>query len=158
MYPIRRKPLLIASCLALTGLAPASDESLDVHADYYRGFAHGAYYGLMLAGVEYDVAWCMKAELEYEAAGMGTGADFQPSKIGSTQRVGTINGCHVDDVMRITIRAMSKQVLRLAPDTQVGITRSRIGSEGDANSRLQHFSDGMSTVLKKCVRTRAVHN
>lgn len=50
---------------------------LDVHEDYYRGFAQGAYYGLMLAGEGYDVAWCMRGELEIEARGMGQGAEFQ---------------------------------------------------------------------------------
>ena len=69
--------LIPMSWLILTAPAAAAEDGLDVHEDYYRGFAHGAYYGLMLAGVDYHVAWCMKVELEYEAAGMGTGADFQ---------------------------------------------------------------------------------
>ena len=67
----------ITAWLSLTTFATATNEGLNVHDDYYRGFAHGAYYGLMLGGVEYHVAWCMKVELEYEAAGMGTGAEFQ---------------------------------------------------------------------------------
>lgn len=55
----------------------AARAELDVHEDYYRGFAQGAYYGLMLAGEDYDVAWCMRGELELEARGMGQGAGFQ---------------------------------------------------------------------------------
>ena len=31
----------------------------------------------MLAGEDYHVAWCMKSELEYEAATLGTGGEFQ---------------------------------------------------------------------------------
>ena len=68
---------LVVTLLALSVLPAAGSDGLDVHDDYYRGFAHGAYYGLLLAGVDYHVAWCMKAELEYEAAAMGTGAEFQ---------------------------------------------------------------------------------
>lgn len=55
----------------------AARAQLDVHEDYYRGFSQGAYYGLMLAGESYDVAWCMRGELEVEARAMGQGADFQ---------------------------------------------------------------------------------
>lgn len=77
MLKRRRLMLAITAWLALTTFATAEDGGLDVHDDYYRGFAQGAYYGLMLAGVDYHVAWCMKAELEYEGASMGTGADFQ---------------------------------------------------------------------------------
>jgi hypothetical protein len=55
----------------------AENDGLDVHADYYLGFSQGAYYGLMLAGIEYDVAWCVKGELDYEAASLGSGSDFQ---------------------------------------------------------------------------------
>ena len=63
----------------LAGSAPpaAQDAAYDFHADYYLGFSQGAYYGLMLAGVEYDVAWCVKGELEFEAAGLGAGGEFQ---------------------------------------------------------------------------------
>lgn len=50
---------------------------LEVHEDYYAGFAQGAYYGLLLGGEDYDVAWCMRGELEHEARGMGAGAEFQ---------------------------------------------------------------------------------
>lgn len=72
-----RKQFSIWACLALLPLICAEGDALDVHEDYYRGFAQGAYYGLMLAGEDYHVAWCMKAELEHEARGMGTGVDFQ---------------------------------------------------------------------------------
>lgn len=77
MLTLRRTLLSFSACLALTPLMTAAGDGLDVHDDYYRGFAQGAYYGLMLAGEDYHVAWCMKVELEYEAKGMGTGADFQ---------------------------------------------------------------------------------
>ena len=63
---------LLALALALT-----ADDGLEFHDDYYLGFSQGAYYGLMLAGVDYDVAWCMKSELAYAAASMGTGGAFQ---------------------------------------------------------------------------------
>lgn len=65
-----------AVVLSLTGRSVAQ-AGLDVHEDYYAGFSQGAYYGLMLAGEDYHVAWCMRGELEVEARGMGTGADFQ---------------------------------------------------------------------------------
>ena len=45
--------------------------------DYDRGFAQGAYYGLMLAGASYDVAWCMKYELEARDTELGSGGEFQ---------------------------------------------------------------------------------
>jgi hypothetical protein len=54
-----------------------ADDGLDFHEDYYLGFSQGAYYGLMLGGVDYDVAWCMKSELAYIGADMGTGGEFQ---------------------------------------------------------------------------------
>lgn len=69
--------LAIVAWLSVSTFATATNEGLNVHEDYFRGFAHGAYYGLMLAEVDYHVAWCMKAELEFEAEGMGTGAEFQ---------------------------------------------------------------------------------
>ncbi|MEX2126074.1 MAG: hypothetical protein WD795_19445 [Woeseia sp.] len=50
---------------------------LDVHEDYYAGFAQGTYYGLLLAGEDYEVAWCMRGELVFEAKGMGQGVEFQ---------------------------------------------------------------------------------
>ena len=76
MNGFRRTALLL---LLLTGSAPpeAQDAAFDFHSDYYLGFSQGAYYGLMLAGVEYDVAWCVKGELEFEAAGLGAGGEFQ---------------------------------------------------------------------------------
>lgn len=55
----------------------AAQAELDVHDDYYAGFSQGAYYGLMLAGEDYHVAWCMRGELETEARGMGNGVEFQ---------------------------------------------------------------------------------
>lgn len=66
-------------CIAivLLPLALTADDGLEFHDDYYLGFSQGAYYGLMLGGVDYDVAWCMKAELAYEGAAMGTGGEFQ---------------------------------------------------------------------------------
>ena len=57
--------------------ALVAKDGLEFHADYYLGFSQGAYYGLMLAGVDYNVAWCMKSELAYEASAMGTGGEFQ---------------------------------------------------------------------------------
>lgn len=65
--------------VAIIMLSPAliANEGLEFHEDYYLGFSQGAYYGLMLAGVDYDVAWCMKSELAYEAAAMGSGGEFQ---------------------------------------------------------------------------------
>ena len=65
--------------LAIVLLSPGlvADDGLDFHEDYYLGFSQGAYYGLMLAGVDYDVAWCMKSELAYAGAAIGTGGEFQ---------------------------------------------------------------------------------
>lgn len=65
---------IVALSLACRSAAQAG---LDVHEDYYTGFSQGAYYGLMLAGEAYDVAWCMRGELEVAARGMGSGAEFQ---------------------------------------------------------------------------------
>lgn len=64
---------------AIIMLSPVliADDGLDFHDDYYLGFSQGAYYGLMLAGVDYDVAWCMKSELDYEGAALGSGGEFQ---------------------------------------------------------------------------------
>ncbi len=72
---VNKTILAIAFILLSAGLV--ADDGLDFHEDYYLGFSQGAYYGLMLAGVDYHVAWCMKAELEYEAAAMGSGSEFQ---------------------------------------------------------------------------------
>lgn len=55
----------------------AQEDGLNVHADYYFGFSQGVYYGLMLAGIDYDIAWCVKSELDYEGENMGTGGEFQ---------------------------------------------------------------------------------
>lgn len=69
----------ISLVIAVTMLSPdlTADDGLEFHEDYYLGFAQGAFYGLMLAGVDYAVAWCMKSELAYEASAMGTGGEFQ---------------------------------------------------------------------------------
>jgi len=58
---------LAAGLASLLALSPAltADDGLEFHDDYYLGFSQGAYYGLMLAGVDYNVAWC------------GTGGAFQ---------------------------------------------------------------------------------
>lgn len=74
------KRIFMAAALAfLLALRPAltADDGLDFDDDYYLGFSQGAYYGLMLAGVDYDIAWCMKSELAYEAASLGAGGEFQ---------------------------------------------------------------------------------
>jgi hypothetical protein len=66
--------------LSLAVISPAlnaTDDSLDFHEDYYLGFSQGVYYGLMLAGVDYEVAWCMKSEVAFEGANIGTGGEFQ---------------------------------------------------------------------------------
>ena len=72
------KPVITAGFAMLALFAAAADdELLEFHEDYYLGFSQGAYYGLMLAGVDYAIAWCMKSELDYEGAAMGTGGEFQ---------------------------------------------------------------------------------
>jgi len=68
---------VLAVLLFVTPASIAQDDGLDFHEDYYLGFSQGAYYGLLLAGTEYDVAWCVKSELAYEAGNMGTGGNFQ---------------------------------------------------------------------------------
>ena len=76
MSPSNKRTTLV---MALTTL-PASgvgDDALNVHPDYYRGFAQGAYYGLMLEGGSYDEAWCLKYELEAQGEDMGTSGEFQ---------------------------------------------------------------------------------
>ena len=75
-----KKPCRAATVAALLIVSPtliAQDDGLNFHDDYYLGFSQGVYYGLMLAGAEYDVAWCVKSELAYEAENLGTGGDFQ---------------------------------------------------------------------------------
>ena len=67
----------LAVALLLGPVITVGDDAHEFHDDYYFGFSQGAYYGLMLAGVDYHVAWCMKSELEYEARNLGTGGEFQ---------------------------------------------------------------------------------
>ena len=31
----------------------------------------------MLAGVDYDIAWCVKGELDFEGGSLGAGSEFQ---------------------------------------------------------------------------------
>jgi hypothetical protein len=61
---------LVCSATANPGLAEFPD-------DYFEGFAQGVYYGLLLRDEQYEIAWCMKSELGYEARNLGTGEDFQ---------------------------------------------------------------------------------
>ena len=70
------KTLAIALTLVVAPLA-RSDTSLEFHDDYYLGFSQGMYYGLMLGGVDYDTAWCVKGELDYLAGDLGVGGEFQ---------------------------------------------------------------------------------
>ena len=74
------KNLSLAAWLTLLislSSALVAKDGLEFHDDYYLGFSQGAFYGLMLAGVDYDIAWCIKSELSYEASAMGTGGEFQ---------------------------------------------------------------------------------
>lgn len=71
------KKRIVALAIIVLSAGLAADDGLDFHEDYYLGFSQGAYYGLMLGGVDYDVAWCMKSELAYVGADMGTGGEFQ---------------------------------------------------------------------------------
>ncbi|MDH3441825.1 MAG: hypothetical protein OEM63_13795 [Gammaproteobacteria bacterium] len=71
------KLLVLLLALAGPGTLNADNEGPNFHEDYYLGFSQGAYYGLMLAGIEYDVAWCVKGELDYAGAALGSGSDFQ---------------------------------------------------------------------------------
>ena len=77
VYTIRLSVLCLLVIFATLQIVFAQDEVSELHDDYYFGFSQGAYYGLMLAGEEYDVAWCMKSELEYEARSLGSGGEFQ---------------------------------------------------------------------------------
>jgi hypothetical protein len=54
-----------------------SDTSLEFHDDYYLGFSQGVYYGLMLGGVDYDTAWCVRGELDHVSRELGAGGEFQ---------------------------------------------------------------------------------
>jgi hypothetical protein len=72
--------ILILLMSFAAGMAPAQTDSggsLRFHEDYYLGFSQGVYYGLMLGGIDYDVAWCMKGELDYAGPAVGTGGEFQ---------------------------------------------------------------------------------
>lgn len=76
------KRMALMACALLAGLSAVADDSdrddgPRFHDDYYEGFAQGVYYGLLLRGEDYEVAWCMKSELGYEAKSLGTGGDFQ---------------------------------------------------------------------------------
>lgn len=68
---------ILASVAILLPAGTTTAQGPELHADYYLGFSQGAYYGLMLAGVDYHVAWCMKSELDHEGPAMGTGGEFQ---------------------------------------------------------------------------------
>lgn len=68
---------ILASVAILLPAGTTTAQGPEFHADYYLGFSQGAYYGLMLAGVDYHVAWCMKSELAHEGPAMGTGGEFQ---------------------------------------------------------------------------------
>ena len=81
-----RQLTILLMALALVPLA-RSDTSIDVHADYYLGFSQGMYYGLMLGGVDYDVAWCVKGEVDYLGDALATGSEFQQ------QMDGMLAGC-----------------------------------------------------------------
>lgn len=72
---MKKSLLALIAAISQTGLV--ANDGPEFHEDYYLGFSQGAYYGLMLAGVEYDVAWCMKSELAAEGAALGSGAEFQ---------------------------------------------------------------------------------
>lgn len=67
----------VVPTLAVLLSLPAGGDEPSFGEEYYLGFSQGAYYGLMLAGENYHVAWCMKSELEYEAASLGSGREFQ---------------------------------------------------------------------------------
>ena len=73
----RFRSAVVLAVLSLSAASTAQDAGLEFHDDYYVGFSQGAYYGLMLAGEDYHVAWCMKAELELAASDLGTGREFQ---------------------------------------------------------------------------------
>jgi hypothetical protein len=75
-----RAPLyLLVVLIAL--IAPVTlhgqDQPPGFHDDYYLGFSQGVYYGLMLGGIEYEVAWCMKSELAHVGQNIGSGGEFQ---------------------------------------------------------------------------------
>lgn len=76
----------VVPALAVLLSLPAGGDEPSFGEEYYLGFSQGAYYGLMLAGEDYHVAWCMKSELEYEAAGLGSGGEFQAKLEGLLDR------------------------------------------------------------------------
>ncbi len=69
--------LVLVSFLTCSPTLIARDDGLSFHEDYYLGFSQGVYYGLMLAGTEYDIAWCVKGELAFTGVALGTGSEFQ---------------------------------------------------------------------------------
>jgi hypothetical protein len=76
------KRIALMACALLASFSAVADDgdrqdSPRFHDDYYEGFAQGVYYGLLLRGEDYAIAWCMKSELGYEAKSLGTGGDFQ---------------------------------------------------------------------------------
>lgn len=71
------KRLVIGVAMFLPAFGLNANDGLDFHDDYYLGFSQGAYYGLMLGGVDYDVAWCVKSELAHVGSDMGSGGEFQ---------------------------------------------------------------------------------
>jgi hypothetical protein len=82
--------MVLMACLLLACFSAEAGDDRDIsqqfHDDYYEGFAQGVYYGLLLHGEDYAVAWCMKSELGYEAKSLGTGGDFQKNMEGLLQR------------------------------------------------------------------------
>jgi len=73
----RYRAMALSALLMVSPTLTAQDDGLNFHEDYYLGFSQGVYYGLMLAGTDYDVAWCVKSELAYEAGNLGVGGEFQ---------------------------------------------------------------------------------
>jgi hypothetical protein len=75
--PLPACALLICMSAVAQDSTVEGSASLPFHDDYYEGFAQGVYYGLLLRGEKYGIAWCMKSELDYEAKLLGTGGEFQ---------------------------------------------------------------------------------
>jgi hypothetical protein len=69
--------LTVALCAVFSAAMAVEEAEPQFHDDYYAGFAQGFYYGLLLSGEDYELAWCMKSELGYEAESLGTGEAFQ---------------------------------------------------------------------------------
>ena len=74
---MRRHAVIIAALMSGSPVLIAQDEGLAFDEDYYFGFSQGMYYGLMLAGTEYDVAWCVKSEVADAGSAIGSGGEFQ---------------------------------------------------------------------------------